>query len=288
MVRSMTAFSLQEQTNNAGSFLWEIRTVNHRFLDVSLRLPEEFRTHENTFRNFIRTRLKRGKVEASLRYTPSDQSQSETQENVPLAKALLIACQQIESFTDNTEPLKAVDILQWPGVASDPLPDTASSVESITDLLEITLKELISTREREGEKLSQMIEERCDQVAELVMSIRKRRPTVLASIRENILNKIDDLKISPDQSRLEQELVFLAQKLDVDEELDRIMAHLDEITNVLEYDEPIGRRLDFLMQELNREANTLSAKSNDTESTQISIDLKVFIEQMREQIQNIE
>ena len=155
-------------------------------------------------------------------------------------------------------------------------------------LLAKTLDDLVATREREGKRLAEFIDQRCDQIAEITVRIRKRRPEIIKGIRDKINQRVEDLDITPDNNRLEQELVMLAQRLDVDEELDRLMAHLDEITNVLERNEPIGRRLDFLMQELNREANTLASKSNDAETTQAAVDLKVFIEQMREQIQNIE
>ena len=150
------------------------------------------------------------------------------------------------------------------------------------------LNDLIATREREGKRLAEFIDSRCDQIAEILVRIRKRRPEIINGIKDKIYLRLAELDVIPDNNRLEQELVILAQRLDVDEELDRLMAHLDEINAVLERDEPIGRRMDFLMQELNREANTLASKSNDAETTQAAVDLKVLIEQMREQIQNIE
>ena len=249
MIRSMTAFAHQESVTSEGKLSWELRTVNHRYLDVSLRLPEEFRALENNFRNQLQNRLQRGKLEASLRFTAGAKENSTIVVNEPLARALIIACRQIEILTNSPEPLRAVDILRWPGVTLDSPTDLDAVSKQATELLDKTINDLIATREREGKRIADMIDQRCEQIAELVL---------------------------------------LAQRLDIDEELDRLLAHLDEIVAVLERDEPIGRRLDFLMQELNREANTLSSKSNDTETTQAAVDLKVLIEQMREQIQNIE
>lgn len=288
MIRSMTAFSHRENTSESGSLSWEIRTVNHRYLDISIRLPEEFRSQENAFRSQIQKRLKRGKLEASLRYTASTNTDNAVVVNEPLARALIVACRQIESITDNPDPLKAVDILRWPGVTQDTPPDLDKLNETAQSLLLETLDDLVETRQREGKRLSEFLFQRCDQIAEIIVRVRKHRPTVVAAIKDKITNRIEELAIVPDNNRLEQELVMLTQRLDVDEELDRLMAHLDEINEVLERDEPIGRRLDFLMQELNREANTLASKSNDAETTQSAVDLKVLIEQMREQVQNIE
>ncbi|MBU1724999.1 MAG: YicC family protein [Gammaproteobacteria bacterium] len=288
MIRSMTAFSHRELTTEHGILSWEIRTVNHRYLDISLRLPEEFRCLENSFREAIQNNLKRGKVECNLRFNAAQGNTNEIRINEPLARALIIACRQLEYITDNPEPLKAVDILRWPGVAQDAPPDMDIVTAHTQALLQDALEDLLETREREGKRLADFIYQRCDQIAEIIVKVRKYRPGIIAAQREKILNRIEELQISPDYNRIEQELVILAQRLDVDEELDRLMAHLDEINEVLERDEPVGRRLDFLMQELNREANTLASKSNDADTTQSAVDLKVMIEQMREQVQNIE
>lgn len=288
MVRSMTAFAIKESKQDNYQLAWEVRSVNHRFLDISLTLPDEFKLAENDFRNTLKKHLKRGKIDARLRFSAENSQHTKIQVNESRARALIVACRQIEAFTDNTAPLKAVDILQWPGVTQESNPDTDIMISNARLLLDQTITDLCANREREGQTIARLIEQRCDQIAELVVRIRKRRPQVIAALREKILLRIADLEITPDNNRLEQELVILSQRLDIDEELDRIMAHLDEISHVLESNEPVGRRLDFLMQELNREANTLSSKSNDTETTQITVDLKVLIEQMREQVQNIE
>ncbi len=290
MIRSMTAFSHRELKTEHGTLSWEARSVNHRYLDISLRLSEEFRSQENALRELIQHSLKRGKVELTLRFSSTNGNSNEIRINEPLARALIIACRQLESLTSNPEPLKAVDILRWPGVAIDSPPDMDIVVAHAKALLQDTLDDLVEMREREGKRLAEFIFQRCDQIAEIIVRIRKHRPSIIAAQREKILNRLRELntEISPDTNRLEQELVILAQRLDVEEELDRLMAHLDEINAVLERDEPIGRRLDFLMQELNREANTLASKSNDADTTQAAVDLKVMIEQMREQVQNLE
>lgn len=288
MIRSMTAFAHHETSSTHGKLSWELRSVNHRYLDISLRVPEEFRSLENNFRTLLQNRLHRGKLEASLRYVAGVGETSTIVVNEPLARALIIACRQIEALTNSSETLKAVDILRWPGVTLDSAPDLEKLGQEAEQLLLTALNDLIATREREGKRLAEFIDSRCDQIAEILVRVRKRRPEIIHGIKERIYQRLAELDVIPDNNRLEQELVILAQRLDVEEELDRLMAHLDEITAVLERDEPIGRRMDFLMQELNREANTLASKSNDAETTQAAVDLKVLIEQMREQIQNIE
>ncbi|HPQ96242.1 MAG: YicC family protein [Thiothrix sp.] len=288
MIRSMTAFAHREITSTQGTLSWELRTVNHRYLDISLRLSDELRPAENDFRTILQHRLQRGKLEASLRFSPSSGANSTIVVNEPLARALIIACRQIEAITDTPDKLKAVDILRWPGVTMESRPDLETLGAEAQQLLEAVLNDLIDMREREGRRLLEFIEQRCDQIAEIIVRIRKRRPEIIQLLRERIHKRLEELDVTPDNNRLEQELVFMAQRLDVEEELDRLLAHLDEISAVLERNEPVGRRLDFLMQELNREANTLASKSNDSETTQAAVDLKVLIEQMREQIQNIE
>lgn len=288
MAKSMTAFAYKESSGEYGNCIWEIRSVNHRYLDIGLRLPEAFRTQENNYHEQIKTRLKRGRIEATLRFTANKNTQNEVSVNEPLARALIIASRQLENYIDKPKPLKAIDVLQWPGVTEEPILNVDSAFTPTQELLEIALDDLIDTRLREGSRLSEFIFQRCDQIAEIIVQIRQHRPKMLATLHEKILKRINELQITPDNDRLEQELVLLTQKLDVEEEMDRLMAHLDEINDILERDEPIGRRLDFLMQELNREANTLASKSNDAQTTQSAVDLKVLIEQMREQIQNLE
>lgn len=288
MAKSMTAFAFAEQNLSLGSVSWELRSVNHRYLDLSLRLPETFRQNENTYREQIKAQLKRGKVEAYLRFEVNNQQENEIKVNEPMARALIIASREIEKLIESPKALGALDVLQWPGVTQEIKPDMQTIFPDIAVLLNQALVELTANRAREGARLAEFVFQRCDQIAEIVVKIRRHRPAIIAAQREKILKKLEEIHVSPDTDRLEQELVMLAQRLDVDEELDRLMAHLDEINAVLESNEAIGRRLDFLMQELNREANTLSSKSNDAQTTQWAVDLKVLIEQMREQIQNLE
>ena len=288
MAKSMTAFAYKEISADYGTCVWEIRSVNHRYLDINLYLPKEFRSQENIYREIVKSKLKRGKVDATLRFTPNANIQNDITVNEPLARALIIATRQLENHIDNPKPINAIDVLNWPGVAQETTIDTSLAFEPSKKLLQITLDDLVETRVREGSRLAEFIFQRCDQIAEIIVQIRKKRPQMLINLREKLIKHIQELQISPDNDRLEQELVLLAQRLDVDEEMDRLMAHLDEINDILERDEPIGRRLDFLMQELNREANTLASKSNDAQTTQSAVDLKVLIEQMREQIQNLE
>ena len=284
----MTGFAIQESHSEAHQLAWEIRTVNHRFLDISLTLPEGFKAYQSTFEKQFRAVLKRGKVDARLRYTPGETKQQDITVNESLARSLIIACRRIEAMAENAEPVKAVDILQWPGVTNEPQIDASALIAEAQHLLDLSLQKLSANRQREGQALRSLIDQRCDQIAEIIVSIRKRRPEVLDALYDKLRKKIKELELTTDGGRLEEELVFLAHRLDIDEELDRIMAHLDEINHVLESDQVIGRRLDFLMQELNREANTLGAKSHDSTTTQLTVDLKVLIEQIREQVQNLE
>ena len=284
----MTAFSYQEGSGEYGECIWEIRSVNHRYLDINLRLPEAFRSQENHYRTQIKNRLKRGKIDATLRFTPHKKVQNEINVNEPLARALIIATRQLENYMEKPKAITSIDVLNWPGVAQEIEANVNAALNPAIQLLDQCLSDLISTRLREGQRLSEFIFQRCDQIAEVIVQVRQRRPQMLDALRDKLLKRIHELQLTLDSNRLEQELVLLAQRFDVDEEIDRLMAHLDEINNILERDEPMGRRLDFLMQELNREANTLASKSHDSITTQAAVELKVLIEQMREQIQNLE
>ena len=293
MIRSMTAFSRKDQQIRDDvkqlELSWEIRTVNHRYLDVSLSLPEAFNADENKLKELIRNKIGRGKFDAKLSFnTRSANSGHEISLNEANVKALLSARHMLESISKKPVALSGMDILNWPGVIEEKQEGGDNYIDSVISLLDITLDDLIATRESEGERILDMITSRCELVTELVGSVRQRRPVVISSLREKVLKKLSEIEVEADSNRLEQELVFQAQRLDVDEELDRIDSHIEEVMAVLKRDEPVGRRLDFLMQELNREANTLSSKSNDSETTRSAVELKVLIEQMREQCLNIE
>jgi uncharacterized protein (TIGR00255 family) len=284
----MTAFATSEALIENYKLIWEVRTVNHRYLDISPRLPESFRSIEPALRVNVAKHLKRGKVDCNLFYKKEQQTEDAIEVNEGRVKAVLNATSFIEKQMNQTQMLSSLDILRWPGVQAEVSQDMAPIHEKAVELLGETLQQLVESREREGEQITAMIETRCDQIQQQVVLAKQRLPEVQRLLREKLQLKIADLLTNCDQERLEQELVILLQKLDVDEEMDRLDTHVKEVRRVLTQKDPVGRRLDFLMQELNREANTLGSKSMDTETTNISVELKVLIEQMREQIQNIE
>ena len=266
MVQSMTAFTRQQLDRDYGSLAWEIRSVNHRYLEASVRVPESFRALENTVRD-------------ALRKISVDKE---------LVKQLIEAGDVISSLASDAAKLSTAELLRWPGVTGTAELDKKALEHDALELFAVALKDLIATREREGAELSEFIGQRIDAIRAIVADVRLMMPDILAKQRENLLAKIAEIDIEIDPTRLEQEVALLAQKADIDEELDRLGAHVNEVERVLRSDDQMGRRLDFLMQELNREANTLSSKSIVVETTRSAVDLKVLIEQMREQIQNIE
>jgi len=288
MIKSMTAFARVQQSEKFGTLTWELRSVNSRYLDINCRMPEDFRAQEGRVRECINKRLQRGKIECGLRFIPEQVTETGIEVNEALVKSLIKACQQINGRLHQPSEINPVDILNWPGVVAEPEQDYKSIFEASEKMLLLALDELIENRLREGERMEKLIRDRCTAMQQIVDNVRQQLPDIRQHYREKLTARLEELKASVDRERLEQELVFLAQKMDVDEELDRLDAHLTELNDVLERDEAVGRRLDFLMQELNREANTLGSKSADISTTQVSVELKVLIEQMREQIQNIE
>jgi len=288
MIKSMTAFASGEIEVNNLTVNCEFRSVNHRYCDVSLKLPERLRFSEADLRSLITNSLKRGKIECALSYKKIANQKHSITINEDAVKALLLATSKIEDLMHNGRPFTAFEILNYPGVQQEQESNKEDLLEGINTLVKQTIEQLLVARESEGKQLGILIEQRCKNVQLLVEAANKRMPEVLERIRTKTKERLAEFVEDPDFDRLEQEMVFLAQKLDVAEELDRLDTHVNEVLKVLTKQEPIGRRLDFLMQEMNREANTLGSKSADKEMTQISIDLKVLIEQMREQIQNIE
>jgi uncharacterized protein (TIGR00255 family) len=284
----MTAFARSERQTDGWVMTWELRSMNHRYLDSTIRLPEMLRALEPIVRERIHDALSRGKLECNLKLQSGTGVPAELFLNKPVAQRLLRLAAELEELMGPGTGLRPVDVLSWPGVVGEAEPDLEKIQAATIAGLDAALAELIATRQREGERIAQLLSQRCDSMAAQIRQVRLRRPGVVARLREKLLARLADLALEPDTQRLEQEMVIMAQRLDVEEELDRLDAHLAEISNVLQRSEPIGRRLDFLMQELNREANTLSAKSADTETTRAAVELKVLIEQMREQIQNIE
>lgn len=288
MLRSMTAFARQEQSSAWGTITWELRSVNHRYLETTLRLPEALRGLETLARERIGAALSRGKVEAALKLQAASAAPSVIALNLPVVERLLEVAAELEHMIGPGTGLRLIDVLRWPGALNEAEPNLDDIRAAVLGGLDAALAELIATREREGQRTAELLQQRCEAIRVQVARVRARRPEVLSRWRDRLLSRLADISTDSDPGRLEQELVLIAQRLDVDEELDRLDTHLDEIQAVFARPEPVGRRLDFLMQELNREANTLSSKSADTETTRAAVELKVLIEQMREQIQNIE
>ena len=284
----MTAFASSEAEVDNLTINCELRSVNHRYCDVSVKLPERLKFAEATIRPLITSSLKRGKIECSLSYKKQAGDRQTIVVNGDVLNALVQATSQIEQKMPALQSFSALDVLNFPGIQQEAETDKEALHTTITYLIEKALKQLVSVREQEGSQLAVLIEDRCKKIQDLVVLADKRLPDVLENIRGRIKSRLTELVAEPDFDRLEQEMVYLAQKLDVAEEIDRLRTHAQEVLNVLGKNEAVGRRLDFLMQEMNREANTLGSKSADKQMTQISIDLKVLIEQMREQIQNIE
>ena len=292
MIRSMTAFARLQQSNEAGSITWELRSVNHRYLEPSLKLPDDFRQLEPEIRKRLGQHLNRGKVDLSLRYKVDAAQQGDIALNEDIVRKLREVEQQVLNIVHEGSKLSVASILGWPGVISESERDLSGLHALALSCLDEALAQLQQSRETEGAALEEMIRNRCQQVSDIVSRVREHRPQIVAGLREKWESALDDKlqqwRELANENRLEQELVLLAQKLDVEEELDRLDTHVAEVLKVLDRDEAVGRRLDFLMQELNREANTLGSKSQDSLTTQLAVDLKVLIEQMREQVQNIE
>jgi uncharacterized protein (TIGR00255 family) len=284
----MTAFARAERRDHNGDFVWEIRSVNHRFLEVHVRLPEDFRAVEGAVRERVAARLGRGKVECALRYKPAPEAMAEVHVNRALAARIVAAARELSDLLPGTPDPTAFDVLRWPGVLESDVEDLSPAQTAATELLDETLASLSEARAREGERLAELIRQRCNALRIGVGRARERMPVVLEGLRERLRARLNEVLEQLDPVRLEQEMVLVAQRLDIDEEMDRLTTHVAEVERVLGKPEPAGRRLDFLMQELNREANTLSSKSADAELTSIAVDMKVLIEQMREQVQNIE
>ena len=287
MVHSMTAFARSERAGAYGTLSWELRSVNHRYLEPHLRLPETFRDLEGPVREALRQSLSRGKVECTLRFTEAGSGQA-LQVDRARAAQLITAAEEVAALIRQPAPINPLEVLAWPGVlvadAADPQALNAAALELFGE----ALAQLREGREREGADLARLLEERLDGILLEVATLREQIPHMLGLQRQKILDRFAELKLELDSQRLEQELVMLAQKSDVAEELDRLNTHVGEVRRVLKASGAAGRRLDFLMQELNREANTLGSKAYDPRSTQAAVNLKVLIEQMREQVQNIE
>jgi uncharacterized protein (TIGR00255 family) len=283
----MTGFARREVTGAWGSLVCELRSVNHRFLEPGFRLPDELRAAEPEFRQRLTRELRRGKVDCTISYRRVQGAETALEVDGQALERLLARIRDVsKSLPQNT--VNVLDILRWPGVLRDDTDAGDQVLAAANSVFGATLADLIATRAREGERLRELLELRCVGLEGLVANVRARLPDVQARIRGKLDERLAELQANVDRDRLEQELALLLQRLDVDEELDRLTGHIVEIRRVINGSEPAGRRLDFLMQELNREANTLSSKSQDLETTRSAVDMKVIIEQMREQVQNVE
>ncbi|WP_417776367.1 YicC/YloC family endoribonuclease [Stutzerimonas xanthomarina] len=287
MIYSMTAFARAELAGEHGTLSWEIRSVNHRYLEPHLRLPEAFRDLEGAVREALRKGLSRGKVECTLRFA-EDAAGRSMQVDQARARQLISAAENVAALIKQPAALNPLEILAWPGVLVGDSADPQALNSTALQLFHQALEQIKAGRLREGEELARLINERLDAIGTETATLRSQVPQMLAAQRQKLLDRCAEMRVELDPQRLEQELVMLAQKSDVAEELDRLGTHVTEVRRVLKSGGAAGRRLDFLMQELNREANTLGSKAFDTRSTQAAVNLKVLIEQMREQVQNIE
>lgn len=286
MIHSMTGYARRELSADWGTAVWEIRSVNQRYLETYWRMPETFRGLEPQLRDKIRKQLQRGKVENNLRVESNQTKNGDLTLNQALAEQLINNAQWVQQQAGGQ--INPVEILRWPGVMETPEQDTNAINQELLALWQQTLTDFIASRASEGEKIQAMIEARLDAITEQAAFVRERLPQVIEWQRDKLRSRLTEVVEELDEARVEQEIVLLAQKLDVAEELDRLDAHVAETRNILKKGGPCGRRLDFMMQEFNREANTLASKSIDSEITKAAVELKVLIEQMREQIQNIE
>lgn len=287
MIRSMTGFARRERQFPWGLLTWEIKTVNHRFLEIGCRLPEEFRAAEAEFRQSIAGAVRRGKADCSLHFRPAVASAS-FEVDARLLSGLTERARQIAAQAGAAARIDVMDLLRWPGVVRDEARDAEPMIAAAQELLRDALADLTRFRDSEGGRLREALEVRCAGLLDFAARVTERLPEVRARMRARLTERITQLTAELDHDRLEQELAILAQRQDVDEEIDRLRGHVTEVRSTFGVAEPAGRRLDFLMQELNREANTLSSKSQDIETTRAAVDMKVLIEQMREQVQNIE
>ena len=287
MIYSMTAFARLEVKKDWGDAVWEIRSVNQRYLENFFRLPEQFRGLENTLREKLRQSLTRGKIECSLRIETKKQTNAELNLNKELANQVIQSLQWIKTQAGEGE-INLTDVLRYPGVVEAQEQDLDAISQDLLRAFDDLLTDFIAMRGREGEKLNDIIQQRLDAIAVEADKVRSQMPVVLQWQRERLLQRFEDAQVNLDPQRVEQEMILLAQRVDVAEELDRLQMHVKETTNILKKGGAVGRKLDFMMQELNRESNTLASKSINADITASAVELKVLIEQMREQIQNLE
>jgi uncharacterized protein (TIGR00255 family) len=286
MISSMTGFARQERSGVFGSVVCEIRSVNHRFLDAAMRLPDSCRELESELRQSVARELRRGKVDCTVQHRPPVASELQIDESA--LQTLLVRCQQIAAMIPEQGHINVLELVRWPGVLREEQADMELLHGAVRAVFEATLQSLCAARAREGQRLTELILQRCEALTALIAQVRARLPEVLQRVRTRLEERLTELGGELDQERVEQEIVLLLHRLDVAEELERLDGHIAEARRTLASPEAAGRRLDFLLQEFNREANTLASKSQDLETTRIAVEMKVAIEQMREQVQNIE
>lgn len=288
MIHSMTAFARTQSQGPWGSAVCELKSVNHRYLEIRVHLPDALYELEQPIHDCLRQYIKRGKVECYFRFQAGESVQQDIQINLPLVKRLIEASQTVAQFTSGPMTINPIDILEWPGVIQTQEVRTEGVNEDIMELLSLAVKDLLDTRLREGEELKNIFLQRLDSMEIELAKAKEGIPFILQHQRERLIKHFNDAMLEMDKHRLEQEMLMFTQKIDVTEEIERIETHITEVRRVLKHGGVIGRRLDFLMQELNREANTLGSKSVDVDTTRASLEMKVLIEQLREQMQNVE
>ena len=287
MISSMTGFARRETSGSWGVLTCELRSVNHRFLEIGFRLPDELRAAEPELRQQLMRELRRGKVDCTINYRPARGPESALEIDPQALERVLARVRELSALLP-AHTVNVLDVLRWPGVLREESVPGEELVEAAIQVVAGALADLVEARAREGTHLRELLEQRCATLEGLVSQVRARLPELRKRMRTRLDERLAELRVQVDQDRLEQELALLLQRLDVDEELDRLTGHIAEVRRVIAGNEPAGRRLDFLMQELNREANTLSSKSQDLETTRAAVEMKVTIEQMREQVQNVE
>ena len=288
MIASMTGFARRESTGSWGTLVCELRSVNHRFLEAGFRLPDELRAAEGELRTRLARHVRRGKVDCTLSYRRPQGAAAALDVDPTALERLMHAVEVVTRSMREPSTVNALDVLRWPGVLREEGASGEQLLAVTYSVFGATLEDLVAARAREGARLRELLEQRCTSLEELVATVRARLPEMQTRVRARLNERLAELSANVDRERLEQELALLLQRLDVDEELERLSGHIVEVRRVIGGSEPAGRRLDFLMQELNREAKTLSSKSQDLETTRNAVDMKVLIEQMREQVQNAE
>jgi uncharacterized protein (TIGR00255 family) len=287
MIYSMTGYAVASRELENAALNLELRSVNHRYLDIQFRMPDELRAIEPTLREALAARLNRGKIECRISYTPKA-GRKGVEIDAELLKQLVALNAQVRAALPDAKTLSAADVLRWPGVLGADTLDVDEMRSVCRTLTDAVLEEFTVTRSREGEKLKAMLLERAAAMEKRLAEVAPRMPQVIAAFQEKLASRLKEALAAGDEDRVRQEVVLFANKIDVDEELTRLTTHISELRRILQIGGPVGKRLDFLMQELNREANTLGSKAADIAVTQVSMELKLLIEQMREQIQNIE